>query len=83
MVWRPSVTSVASAERIVVDHSACSVVSTQTRARVNALLFRPTRLCLGTVAVGDALRPAAGVWVTLGEALKTLADCNSVFGILL
>ena len=71
------VSLLAAAHRVVVDDRTQGVSATQTRARVNALLLRPACLCLRTVGVGGTLWPAAGDRVTLGEALKTLADRDS------
>ena len=62
----------------MVDDSAHSVMSTQTRARVDTLLLRPTGMSLRAVGVVDTLWPTAGVWIALREAWTTLADGDGI-----
>ena len=60
----------------MIDDSTNGIVSTKSRAGVNALLLRPACPSLSTVGVGDTFWPTAGVRVALREARKTLADSD-------
>ena len=77
-IWISSESIAARTDRLMIDRLAQCSGTAQSRAGVGALLLSPTRLCLKTVGVNNALRSAACDWVTLGEALKTLADRDSL-----
>jgi len=70
----------AGAQRVVVDDITDCVSTTDSRARVDALLLLTTSLLLRTVCVGDALWTTVDVGVSLGVALAALAGGHVVPG---
>ena len=73
-----SVSIAARTDRLMIDRLASCSCTAQSRTGVKTFLIRPTCLCLRTVGVNNTFWSAACDWVALGEALKTLADRDSL-----